>query len=116
LLKVAIPVKEGTLRVQATKPRARFDVTADGEGLVGHAGMALLVELADRLGLPAALDRWTGREQPGRARHRRRPDILATGDHRWAAGPRPGRSVWWRSASHNGSAVTTPAPRPCRRR
>jgi hypothetical protein len=58
------------LRVQATKPRARFDVTADGEGLVGHAGVALLGELADRLGLPAALDRWTGGEQPGRVRHR----------------------------------------------
>jgi DDE family transposase len=58
------------LRVQATKPRARFDVTADGDGLVGHAGVVLLVELADRLGLPAALDRWAGREQPGRARHR----------------------------------------------
>jgi hypothetical protein len=58
------------LRVQATKPRARFDVTADGDGLVGHAGAALLVELADRLGLPAALDRWSGREQPGRAQHR----------------------------------------------
>ena len=24
--------------------------------------------------------------------------------NRWAARPRPGRSVWWRSASHNGSA------------
>jgi hypothetical protein len=58
------------LRVQATKPRARFEVTADGEGLVGHAGVVLLVELADRLGLPAALDRWTGRGRPGRARHR----------------------------------------------
>jgi hypothetical protein len=58
------------LRVQATKPRTRLDVTADGDGLVGHAGAVLLVELADRLGLPAALDRWTGREQPGRARHR----------------------------------------------
>ena len=58
------------MRVQATKPRARFDVTADGDGLVGHVGAALLVELADRLGLPAALDRWTGPEQPGRARHR----------------------------------------------
>jgi hypothetical protein len=32
--------------------------------------VALLVGLADRLGLPAALDRWTGREQPGRVRHR----------------------------------------------
>jgi hypothetical protein len=58
------------LRVQATKPRARFDVTADGDGLVGHAGAVLLVELADRLGLPAALDRWAGRGQPGRVRHR----------------------------------------------
>jgi hypothetical protein len=58
------------LPVQATKPRARFEVTADGEGLVGHAGAALLVELADRLGLPAELDRWAGRGQPERARHR----------------------------------------------
>jgi hypothetical protein len=58
------------LRVQATKPRARFDVTADGDGVVGHAGAALLVELADRLGLPGELDRWAGRGQPGRARHR----------------------------------------------
>jgi hypothetical protein len=58
------------LRVQATKPRARFEVTADGDGLVGHAGAVLLVELADRLGLPAALDRWSGGEQPGRVRHR----------------------------------------------
>jgi hypothetical protein len=58
------------LRVKATKPRARFDVTADGDGLVGHAGAVLLVELAGRLGLPSALDRWTVRGQPGRARHR----------------------------------------------
>ena len=36
------------------KPTARFgtvEVTADGEGLVSHAGVALLVELADRVGL-----------------------------------------------------------------
>ena len=56
--------------VQATKPRARFEVTADGDGLVGHVGAALLVGLADRLGLPAELDRWVGQGQPGRARHR----------------------------------------------
>ena len=56
--------------VQATKPRPWFEVTADGEGLVAHAGAALLVGLAERLGLPAELDRWTGRDQPGRARHR----------------------------------------------
>jgi hypothetical protein len=30
-------------------------VTADGEGLVSHVGVALLVELADRVGLTAAL-------------------------------------------------------------
>jgi Transposase DDE domain group 1 len=58
------------LRVQATKPRVRFDVTADGDGLVGHVGAALLVELAERLGLPAELDHWAGRGQPGRAQHR----------------------------------------------
>jgi hypothetical protein len=54
----------------ATKPRARFEVTADGDGLVGHAGAALLAELAERLGLPAEVDRWAGRGQPSRARHR----------------------------------------------
>jgi Transposase DDE domain group 1 len=40
------------------KPAARFgtvEVTADGGGLVSHAGVALLVELADRVGLTAAL-------------------------------------------------------------
>ncbi len=31
------------------------EVTADGEGLVSHAGAALLVELADRAGLTGAL-------------------------------------------------------------
>jgi hypothetical protein len=40
------------------KPTTRLEtveVTADGEGLVSHAGVALLAELADRLGLTAAL-------------------------------------------------------------
>jgi hypothetical protein len=58
------------LRVQATKPRTRLEVTADGDGLVGHAGAVLLVELAERLGLLAELDRWAGRGQPDRAQHR----------------------------------------------
>ena len=57
------------MRVQATKPRARFEVTADGDGLVGYAGAALLAKLAERLGLPAEVDRWAGRGQPSRARH-----------------------------------------------
>ena len=33
------------------------EVRADGEGLVSHAGAALLAEMADRLGLTSALDR-----------------------------------------------------------
>lgn len=40
------------------KPKARLEkveVTADGEGLVSHAGTALLAELADRAGLTDAL-------------------------------------------------------------
>jgi hypothetical protein len=52
-----------------------------------------------------------GRGQ-GDDRRGRRPDILATATTRWAARPRPGRSVWGRLATHDGSAVTTPAPQP----
>jgi hypothetical protein len=52
-------VEEGTLRVQATNSRSSFEVTTDGTGVVGHAGAALLRELADRLGLTAALG-WRG--------------------------------------------------------
>jgi hypothetical protein len=48
-------VKEGTLRVQATNTPSNFEVTTDGAGVVGHAGAALLRELADRLELTAAL-------------------------------------------------------------
>jgi Transposase DDE domain group 1 len=43
---------------QLVKPKLRprtVDVTADGEGLVSHAGTALLVELADRAGLTGGL-------------------------------------------------------------
>jgi Transposase DDE domain group 1 len=48
-------VKEGTLRVQATNSWSSFEVTTDATGVVGHAGAALLRELADRLGLTTAL-------------------------------------------------------------
>lgn len=57
------------MRVQATKPPARFDITCDGDGIAGHAGAALLVELADRLGLTAALGWRAGRTQSSRRRH-----------------------------------------------
>jgi Transposase DDE domain group 1 len=43
------------LRVQATNSPSRFEVTTDGTGVVGHAGAAVLRELADRLGLTRAL-------------------------------------------------------------
>ena len=44
--------------------RPGFEVTTDGIGVVGHAGAALLRELADRLGLTGAL----GWRVPGRRR------------------------------------------------
>jgi hypothetical protein len=43
------------LRVQATNSSSGVEVTTDGTGVVGHAGAALLGELADRLGLTSAL-------------------------------------------------------------
>jgi hypothetical protein len=67
-------VKEGTLRVQATNPPSNFEVTTDGAGVVGHAGAALLRELADRLGLTTALD-W--HQVGGRHRH---PDAAVLRD------------------------------------
>jgi hypothetical protein len=68
-------VKEGTLRVQATNSWSSFEVTTDGNGVVGHAGAALLRELADRLGLTTALD-W---HQAG-GRRRRHPDAAVLRD------------------------------------
>ena len=67
-------VKEGTLRVQATNSPSGFEVTTDGVGVVGHAGAALLQELADRVGLTAALG-W--RDPQGRRRH---PDAAVLRD------------------------------------
>ena len=54
------------MRVQATSPRPAFEVTTDGAGVVGHAGAALLSELADRVGLTRALG-W--HQAGGRRRH-----------------------------------------------
>ena len=54
------------MRVQATKSPGSFEVTTDGAGVVGHAGAALLRELADRLGLTKALG-W--HRAGGRRRH-----------------------------------------------
>jgi hypothetical protein len=43
--------------VQATNPRPRCDVVADGQGICSHVGAALLGELSDRLGLTGELGR-----------------------------------------------------------
>jgi hypothetical protein len=43
--------------VQATNTRPRFEVTADAHGICSHAGVVLLAELADRLGLTRELGR-----------------------------------------------------------
>jgi hypothetical protein len=63
------------LRVQATNSPSSFEVTTDATGVVGHAGAALLRELADRLGLTGAL----GWRQPG-GRQRRHPDAAVLRD------------------------------------
>jgi hypothetical protein len=56
--------------VQATKPRPRFEVVADGEGIVSHVGAALLSELSDRLGLTGELGRRANQGRAGGARDR----------------------------------------------
>ncbi len=40
--------------------RVKVDVTSDGEGLVSHAGSALLARVADKAGLTRALSRELG--------------------------------------------------------
>jgi len=47
--------QEDTPKVKAQTTSQTVEVTADGEGLVSHAGAYLLVELTNRLGLTAAL-------------------------------------------------------------
>jgi hypothetical protein len=48
------------LRVQRGGRSVKVGVRADGQGLVSHAGAALVAETADRLGLTSALDRALG--------------------------------------------------------
>ncbi|XQE78120.1 IS1380 family transposase [Streptomyces microflavus] len=45
---------EGTFYVQAIGSRPKFVISADGSGVVGHAGARLLADLADATGLTAA--------------------------------------------------------------
>jgi Transposase DDE domain group 1 len=69
------------LGVQATNSSSRVEVTTDGTGVVGHAGAALLRELADRVGLTGALG-WRdpqGRRHPDAAVLRDLAVMLADG-------------------------------------
>jgi len=55
LLKSQSQAQEDTRKVKTQTTHQTVEVRADGEGLVSHAGAFLLVELADRLELTAAL-------------------------------------------------------------
>jgi hypothetical protein len=58
--------------VKRSKACGRFEVTADGQGMTGRSGTALLAETADRIGLTAGLSRSVGgcrswiRHDPGK--------------------------------------------------
>ncbi len=43
------------MRVKATKSAGGFDVTGDGAGLEGRAGLSLPAQLANQIGLTGAL-------------------------------------------------------------
>jgi hypothetical protein len=58
-----------TLRVLRDGRRFTVDVVPDGDGLVSHAGAALLAEAADRLGLTDALSRALAPMRERRAKH-----------------------------------------------
>jgi Transposase DDE domain group 1 len=57
------------LRVQRDGRSFTVEVTADGEGLVSHAGAALLAEIADKTGLTRALSRRLGAMKERRSGH-----------------------------------------------
>jgi len=49
------PWREGTSQVKRSGSSARVKVSADGKGVVSHAGTALLRELATETGLAGAV-------------------------------------------------------------
>lgn len=57
------------MRVQRDGRVFTVEVTADGEGLVGHAGAALLARVADRTGLTSALSRGLSSMRERRSGH-----------------------------------------------
>src|SRR5215218_6814978 len=89
-LTVVSEVMEGTLRVQATNSASSVEVTTDGTGVVGHAGAALLRELADRVELTRAF----GWREPGE--RRRHPDAAVLRDQPELFGPVASTPTAWR--------------------
>ena len=63
------PSQEDTRKVKTQTTHQTVEVRADGEGLVSHAGAYLLVELADRLGLTAALSEAMASTRERRSAH-----------------------------------------------
>jgi hypothetical protein len=61
--------QEDTRKVKTQTTSQTVEVRADGEGLVSHAGAYLLVELADRLGLTAALSEAMASSRERRSAH-----------------------------------------------
>ena len=82
LLMLAGPTGRITLKVTHAGRQITVKVRADGDGLVSHAGSALLAEVADKTGLTRALNVAVG--EPGLAgSHDRRPgDPRSGGDAR----------------------------------
>ena len=68
MLKVAIPSQGGHLAGAGYQAAGTVRSHRRWRRACRHAGAVLLVELAGRLGLPSALDRWTVRRQPRRQR------------------------------------------------
>src|SRR6187200_1233999 len=61
--------QEDTRKVKTQTTHRTVEVRADGEGLISHAGAFLLVELADRLGLTAALSKAMAPTRERRSAH-----------------------------------------------
>ena len=61
--------QEDTRKVKTQTARQTVEVRADGEGLVSHAGAFLLTELADRVGLTAALSKAMAPTRERRSAH-----------------------------------------------
>jgi len=72
--------EEGTFDVQVTAWSSRLSVSAEGRGVVSHAGAALLPLVGDRTGLTSGLSKALARPGfvPGHDRGRVLSDIAVT--------------------------------------